>query len=351
MKNVKLAVLGLNQGYKFASDAVKMPGVELVAVAGFGDLAVERAKELGVPLYGDYKDLINECELDGVIITLPNQLHREAAELCANKGLHVLVEKPIADTVEDAKAIIAACARNNVELMVGHHRRFSSKLAKLKEMISSGLIGELVGVNMLWALAKDRPYFNDQWRITQGGGPLLLNGIHDVDNLRFTTGLKIESAYAAVRNSIRNNAVEDSASIILETSEGVVANYFISDGIPSPWSYEFDMNENPRYPHYKEDCYYFFGTEGSIAFPSFRVFSYDDEKYGWDHELKFERFTVEDNDPMTAELEHFLSVLRGEARPLVTGEDALETLKVIKAIKESAKAGQKINMNDSALVV
>ncbi|WP_342048057.1 Gfo/Idh/MocA family oxidoreductase [Bacillus sp. OTU530] len=91
--------------------------------------------------------------------------------------------------------------------------------------------------------------------------------------------------------------------------------------------------------------------KGSIAFPSFRVYSYDDEIYGWDHELKFEKLTVEDNDPMTAELEHFISVLRGEARTLVTGEDALETLKVIKAIKESVKAGQKINMNDSTLIV
>jgi predicted dehydrogenase len=94
----------------------------------------------------------------------------------------------------------------------------------LKEILSSGLLGDLVGVNMLWALAKDRNYFSESWKVAQGGGPLLINGIHDIDNLRFATGLSIKSVYAAARNSIRNNPVEDSASIILETSEGALVN-------------------------------------------------------------------------------------------------------------------------------
>jgi predicted dehydrogenase len=335
----------MNHGYKFAKDALKISGVELVAVAGDNELSVQRAKELNVPLYTNYKDLINECDLDGVIITLPNRLHREATEICANKGVHVLVEKPIADTVEDGEAMIQVCTQNNVKLMVGHHRRFSSRIKKLKEVISSGMIGDLVGVNMLWVLAKDRPYFEEKWRVSPGGGPLLINGIHDIDNLRYATGLNIESVYAAARNTIRNNAVEDSASIILETSEGATINYFVSDGVPSPWSYEFNLRENPKYVHYDENCYYFFGTKGSIAFPSFSVYTYDEDHYGWEHKLVIEKLDVEENDPMTAELLHFVDVLRGETEPLVTGEDGLETLKVINAIKESANKGQKIYIN------
>ncbi|GIM46895.1 hypothetical protein DNHGIG_24440 [Collibacillus ludicampi] len=175
-----------------------------MAVAGDNELSVRRAKELNVPLYTDYKDLVNECSLDGVIIALPNRLHKEVAEVCANKGLHVLVEKPIASSIEEGEAIIQACARNNVKLLVGHHRRFSSKMTKLKEIISSGKLGEIVGVNMLWVLAKDRSYYSESWRVAQGGGPLLINGIHDIDNLRFATGLKIKSVYAVARNSIRD---------------------------------------------------------------------------------------------------------------------------------------------------
>jgi len=337
----------MNHGYKFASDALKIDGVELVAVAGNNELEMQRAKKLNVPLYTNYKDLIHECDLDGVIITLPNRLHREAVELCANKGLHVLVEKPIADTVEDGEAIIQVCAQNNVKLIVGHHRRFSSKMQMLKEIISSGEIGDIVGVNMLWVLAKDRKYYSESWRVSEGGGPLLINGIHDVDNLRFATSLNIKSVYAVARNSIRNNPVEDSASVILETCEGATINYFISDGIPSPWSYEMTVKENPKYPYYTDNCYYFFGTKGSLSFPRFTKYSYEKENYGWEHELITEKFDVEDNDPMTAELLHFIDVLRGAAEPLVTGEDGLETLKVINAIKESVDKEQKININRS----
>lgn len=351
MGNVKIAVLGLNHGYKFATDAIKIPEIELVAVAGNDELSALRARELNVPMYQNYKDLINECDLDGVIITLPNRLHREAAELCANKGLHILVEKPIADTVDDAQAIIEVCAKNKVELVVGHHRRFSSKMIKLKEVLSSGIIGDLVGVNMLWILAKDLPYFKDEWRISEGGGPLLINGIHDIDNLRFATDVKIDSVYATARNTIRNNVVEDSVAIILEAKDGPIINYFISDGIPSPWSYEFNVKENPKYHYYDENCYTFFGTKGSISFPSFKVYSYNEEAYGWDHELIIEEIDVLGNDPMTAELKHFVNVLRGKEKSFVTGEDALETLKVLNAIKESIHKEQKVYLLNQALSI
>lgn len=341
IKNVRIAVFGLNHGFKFASDASKIPGVELAAVAGDNELAEIRAKELNVPLYKNYKDLVNECRLDGAIITLPNRLHKEAVEVCARKGLHVLVEKPIASTIEEGEDMIRECARNNVKLLVGHHRRFSSKVTKLKEIISSGQLGQIVGVNMLYVLAKDRPYFSEKWRLTQGGGPLLINGIHDIDTLRFVTDLKIESVYAAARNSIRKNPVEDSAAILMETSEGAIVNFFISDGIPSPWSYDCNLKENPKFQHYDENCFYFFGTKGSLSFPDLKRYSYEEENYGWEHNLVVENFGVEDNDPMTAELMHFVDVIRGDSEPLVTGEDGLETLKVINAIKESATKEQK----------
>lgn len=102
---MKLAVLGLNHGFVFASEIKKMKGVTLVAVAGQGPLAERSAQMLDVPLYGDYEQLIEERQLDGAIIALPNQLHKKAAFLCANKGIGVLIEKPIADTVADGEDI------------------------------------------------------------------------------------------------------------------------------------------------------------------------------------------------------------------------------------------------------
>lgn len=342
MQKVKIAVLGLNQGYKFAKDALNMQDVDLVAVAGNNELAKERAKELNVPLYTDYKKLIEECDLDGVIISLPNDLHRDAVEISARKGIHVLVEKPIASTIEDGEAIIKACKEHNVKLLVGHHRRFSRKVQKLKEIIASGKLGKIIGVNMLWVLSKDKAYFSEKWRLTKGGGPLLINGIHEIDTLRFVTGLRIKRVYASMNNRIRNIPVEDSAAILLETDEGVTINYYLSDGVPSPWSYDLNVKENPKFHHHEGNCYKIFGSEGSLSFPDFHLYSYDDEKYGWEYPLIVEKIPVEDNDPMTEELKHFIDVLRGKAEPAVTGEDALETLKVIKSIKLSSDKGEAV---------
>lgn len=344
MRNIKIAVLGMNQGFKFAKDALEIQGVELVAVAGNNKLAEKRAKELNVALFTDYKKLIEDCDLDGVIITLPNDLHREAVELCARKGINVLVEKPIASTIEDGEAIIQVCKENNVKLLVGHHRRFSCKVKKLKEIISSGKLGEIIGVNMLWVLAKDKPYFSEKWRLTQGGGPLLINGIHEIDTFRFITDFTIKSVYASMQNKIRKNLVEDSASVLIETSEGAMANYFLSDGIPSPWSYDLNVQENPKFESYEGNCYKIFGTKGSLSFPDFQIYNYDDENYGWEHKLLVEKIDVKNNDPMTEELLHFIDVLRGRAKPAVTGEDALETLKVIKAIKLSSDICKKVDI-------
>jgi len=343
MNNIKIAILGLNQGYKLAVDAEAMPDVDLIAVAGMDELSVQRAKAMNKPLYTDYRELIDKVPLDCVCIALPNRLHREAAEYCARRGLHLLCEKPIADNVTDAQAIIDVCKTNKVRLLVGHHRRSSSKIRKIRDIIASGKIGELISVHFMWVLAKDHPYFGVPWRTAPGGGPLLINSIHDIDDLRFTTGMKIDKVYAAARNNIRRNKVEDSIAIVMESEDGPTATYCVSDGIPSPWSYELTAKENPNFSFVdQQDCYFFMGTKGSIAFPSMTFYSYEQEHYGWYNPLKIEKLEVTDNDPMQAELLHFIDVVRGEAEPICTGEDALASLKVVMAIKESAETGNPV---------
>ncbi|GAK12061.1 LOW QUALITY PROTEIN: myo-inositol 2-dehydrogenase [Geomicrobium sp. JCM 19039] len=338
----RIAVLGMNHGYTFAKDLQEMDNGLLVAVAGRGETDKRRAKELGVPLYENYEELMDSEELDGVIIALPNRLHKQAVQLAADKGIVPLVEKPIATDAEEAMEMIAYCAAKEVPLLIGHHRRHSAKMQQLKTIIQSGVIGELVGGNLLFVLAKDRPYFQEEWRVTKGGGPLLINGIHDIDNLRYATGLTIEAVYAVTRNLGRGHQVEDTASMILEASNGATFNYFISDGTPAPWSYEFTAKENPKYTFYEEDCYHFFGTRGALLFPSMRVFTYEEDTYGWEYPLSEASEQPMDNDPMQAELAHFIRVIEGEEQPLVTGEEGMQTLKVLEAIQTSVKEKRRV---------
>ncbi|PAD35997.1 Gfo/Idh/MocA family protein [Terribacillus saccharophilus] len=342
---MKIAVLGLNHGYTLAQQAKKTPGLTLAAVAGNNESAKERAKELDVPLYEDYKELIDNCLLDGVIITLPNHLHKEAVKYCADKGLHCLVEKPIADTMDAAQEMIDYCQKKQVKLLVGHHRRFSAKINHLKHLLKSDVIGDLVSVNMTWALAKNQDYYKEAWRVKAGGGPLLINGIHDLDNLLYVTDLKIESAYAVGRNKIRSAEVEDVVTAILEAEDGTVIHYFLTDGVPSPWSYEFNVKENPIYHFYNEDCYHFFGTKGSLAFPSFRCYQYCEEEYGWKHPLIEQQFVPADIvDPIAAELEHFEDVMKGVIMPRVPGEAGLRTLEVLEAINLSIREKRRVTL-------
>ncbi|MED4128579.1 Gfo/Idh/MocA family oxidoreductase [Shouchella miscanthi] len=348
---MKLAVFGLNHGFQFAEAIVKMKGVSLVAVAGNDALAKQRATCLNVPLYEDYKWLIQEELIDGAIITLPNQLHHEAVKHCADAGVHCLVEKPIADSTDQGVEMVQYCKKKKVKLLVGHHRRYSSKINLLKQTLQKKKIGDLIGVNLMWALAKDRPYYDEKWRLNEGGGPLLINGIHDIDNLRYVTGGEVKSVYATAKSLIRGNHVEDSVSAILHLHTGATVNYFLTDGVPAPWSYEFTMRENSKYPFYKEDCYYFFGTKGSIAFPSMRTYRYDESAYGWEHALVEETLTIDQCvDPIVEELKHFILVIKGIEQARVPGEDGVKTLEVIEAMHLSIKEERKVNILTNTVI-
>lgn len=160
--------------------------------------------------------------------------------------------------------------------------------------------------------------------------------------------MKVTRVYAAARNTIRGNEVEDSASIVIEFDNGVTATYFISDGTPGPWNYDLAAEENHFFQWCPgENSLRFFGTQGSFGFPNMDFYHYvDDDHYGWAEKLVMEHFDVEKNDPMTAEIEHFADLCLGrETVPRCTGEDGVATLKVINAILESAETGKLVEID------
>lgn len=347
MEPVKIAVLGLNQGLKIARDAKANTEVDLVAVAGFGEQAESAAKELDVRLYSDYTLLLKQEELDAVAIALPNTLHVQSVELALEAGIkNILLEKPIANTVEEAEHIIKICKEANAVLLVGHHRRSSSKYQLLREVIDSGRIGKIIGIQSNYAIAKPHSYYDVEWHTKKGGGPLLINAIHDFDDLNFVTNMTPVKVYAAARNTVRGNEVEDSVSAVVEYKEGVTASYFVSDGTPGPWNYDLAAEENTFFTMCPgENSLRVFGTKGSFGFPNMDLYYYDENAFGWTSPLIHEHFDVEKNDPMTAELEHFIDLCKGrETTPRCTGENALDTLKVINAILESADSGDPVTL-------
>jgi predicted dehydrogenase len=192
-------------------------------------------------------------------------------------------------------------------------------------------------VSALFTLLKPRDYFQVGWRTQSGGGPVLINLAHDIDNLRYICG-EIRSVYAATSSAARGFAVEDTASITLRFENGALGSILVSDAVPSPWSYELTSGENPIYAHSGQDCYYLCGTQASLAFPSMTLWRYaDGQEPGWYHPLQRGQLDVERADPLVAQLAHFCRVVRGEENPLIDGWDGLRTLAATLAVLESAR--------------
>jgi predicted dehydrogenase len=338
MSSIKLAVIGTGLiGQKHLEIIRVKAECELVAMCDARPDGAVTAEKYGVPFYQDYFTLLAEQTLQGAIIATPTNSHAPVGIACAEQGVHILVEKPITATLAEAKQLLAAAERCEVRVLVGHHRRHNPLVQQTRDIVQSGQLGQLVGVSAMFMLLKPPDYYHVTWRTRPGGGPVLTNLIHDIDNLRYICG-EIRSVYAVTSSAARGFAVEDTANLTLHFENGALGSILVSDTTPAPWSYELTSGENPAYPATGQDCYYFCGTEGALAFPSMTLWRYpQSQAAGWHHPLEQRHLRSEPGDPLTAQLAHFCRVIRGEEAPLVSGQEGLKTLAATQAVLESAR--------------
>jgi predicted dehydrogenase len=346
MERVRLGLIGLGLiGTPHARTVQQVDECELVAVADVDEKHRETAARLGITYYQDYQEMIQKETLHGVIIATPNHLHAPMGIACAQQGLHLLVEKPIAPTLTEADRLVEAAKQNKVRILVGHQRRFNALVEKTREMVRGGELGKLVGATITWALLKPPQYFEGlfAWRKNKGGGPILINLIHEIDNLRYICG-EIEEVFAMASNRVRNFPVEDTAGVTLRFDSGAVGSIFVSDCAPSVSAYEGTTGENPLIYHDFGNCYHFFGTEASLVFPQMKKLFYSDPgKLGWHYPITEQGLKVfQGDDPYDKEFKHFARVILGEETPRISGEDARRTLEVTLAIQRSGETGQPI---------
>ncbi len=345
MEKVRLGLIGMGMiGKLHAETMSRMKDVEFVAACDLLERHRQTAEELGAKFYLSYREMIGEEKLDGVVVAVPNESHLDVGAACAQRGLHLLMEKPIAGDLESADHLIQAAADHKVHLMVGHHRRHNPLIEELRRVVRRGEIGKLVGVTVLWALYKPRDYFQGAfaWRTQPGGGPIRINLIHEIDNIRYICG-EITRLYAEVSNSARQFQVEDTVSISLRIAGGAVANIFLSDTVPGNIGYEANTGENLFFYHSPGNCYYYYGTEGMVTFPGMRKLFYrDPAKAGWQYPLCEEGIKIDRDDAYTRQIRNFCGVIRGIEAPKIDGIDARKTLEVSLAIEQSGKTGQAV---------
>ena len=325
------------------------PRTRLSAIVDPTPASVTFAAELGVPHFDSLEALFAVQKPDGIFLATPNHLHVPGALLCAQHGVPAVIEKPVADTLEAGQRLADVLARSSTPMLVGHHRRHSSTLRGARRAIQSGQLGRVVTVMGSAQFYKPDSYFEaGAWRKSLGGGPILINLVHEMDNLRFLCG-EIESVHAIASSAVREFAVEDTAVMTLKFASGALGTFTLSDTVASPRSWEQTSGENLSYPRYpSEDCYFIAGTQGSLAVPTLRTWSYAQAgaEPGWWTPFVEATLTLDTVDPLAAQLDHFCDLVLGEAQPVITVADALQTLRTVEAVRRSIATGQTITVAD-----
>ena len=273
-KEVRIAVAGIGLiGLKHIEAIQKAKNVKLVLLIEKDKERRENLKKYNLPLYGSVIGGYVE-KIDGIIISTPNTEHLKNSIDAINSGCNVLIEKPISTHSTDVKKLIKHKTLNNVEILVGHHRRHNPLIQKAKELIVSGEIGNIRALQATCWFYKPDEYFDiAPWRTQKGAGPISVNLVHDIDLMRYFCG-EIISVQAQMAPSIRGFDNEDLAAAVLKFENGVIGTVTVSDSIVSPWSWELTSREYPIYPSTPESCYQIGGSVGSMSLPNLTIWKH-----------------------------------------------------------------------------
>jgi predicted dehydrogenase len=358
----RIAVVGAGLiGRTHVALAKAEPSLQLVAVADPTPAAKALADSVGVAWHESLESLLANETLDGVVLATPNELHEPQTLQCLERGLSVLIEKPIAATIDAAQRIVQAAERAALagrsgtragapaRVLVGHHRAHSPIMSKACEVVNSGALGRVVAITGTAMFLKPDHYFVDgPWRAQLGGGPILINLIHEIHNLRMLAG-EIESVQAMSSHATRGFAVEDTVALSFRFASGALGSFMLSDTAASARSWEMTSAENKAYPHHEdEDCYLVAGTLGSLAIPTLRLRRYaKTEDRSWWKPFESTVVDVKRTDPLAEQMAHFAEVLRGACEPLVTAREAMVNLQVIEAVREAVREDTTVRLGAS----
>lgn len=319
MTRLLLAGTGLI-GHRHLQHIVDHPDLTL---AGIIDPVPEQRGLADAPGFASIDDV--DVAADGILIATPTNTHAPLTLAALDRGWHVLVEKPVADTLANADAMIARSAQTGLHVLVGHHRRYHPCVQKLKSILDSGRLGRPVAASLLWLMRKPDDYFDVAWRAGMDGAPVKQNLIHDVDTLRWLFG-NVTGVAGIGSNAVRGAARTESGGVVLGFDSGVTATIAFADTTPTPWGFEAGTGESPSIAKTGQDSLRIACTQGAVEFPSLRVWS---GAQSWHDRPEPSETEVEETIPLIRQLEHFADVIAGRAAPIITVADARETLAAI----------------------
>ncbi|MEM6667257.1 MAG: Gfo/Idh/MocA family oxidoreductase [Pseudomonadota bacterium] len=343
-KPVRIAVIGAGLiGARHMAYVANCPDAALVAVADPDPAAATLAARNSCPHWSDPAAMLVAGGIDGAIVATPTVTHEDVGRSCIEAGIHAIIEKPICHTLAAAERLNQAAEAAGIALLTGHHRRYNPCVAQAQALIAEGHLGQMIGVNVMFAIAKPAAYFSPDWRRAPGAGPILTNLIHDIDLLRTILG-EIVQVSALTSSAQRGFATEDSAVISLRFASGAIGSIFVTDTAPSPWTWEQGTGEShPQFPRNTENAYRFFGTEGALEFPQLKLWRQDGGP-DWTKEITPKNIDVPEVDVYAAQVAHFARVIRGTEAPIISGREGQRSLAATLAIFQAAETGRTIDL-------
>ena len=308
--NLRVGVVGVGvMGSNHARVLSDMAGVELVGVADPDPKRRDLVSgALGCTAVTDL-DALFGCGIDAVVIAAPTHLHRDLALKSIAHGVHLLVEKPVASTVEEGRAIVAAARRAGVSLMVGHVERFNPAVQSIKRAIKDQDILSI-------AITRVGPFPPRMSNV----GVVIDLGVHDIDLIRWFTESEIVEIQPQMSSAVAER--EDIALLQFRTASGVLAH------INTNWLTPFKA----RNIHIATRDKYVIGDLLTLQVTECFGFQ-PDGSYSMRH------LSVGYAEPLRSELLAFVEAIRGGGRPAVTGEEAVASLEIANRCLEARAAG------------
>ncbi len=318
---------------------------ELVAVMDVNKAVAERtAQKYGAKYAFDNADeLLKTDEIQAVYIASPVFCHSEQCIAAAKAKKHILIEKPVALTAEEAQKLSDICDKEGVKLSVGFMMRFHAYHQKMRELISEGKLGEIVSARA--QLTCWYPEMDNCWRQNKelsGGGAMMDMGIHCIDLIRYITGLEVKAVTGMTGNQIFKYNAEDAGAAVFKLENGAMCY----------------VDANFNIPDAAVKCKIeFYGTKGSIVAEgtiaqeeggNIEVLCVNDAG-DYDagqirNEVQPVDIDVKTGNMYTKEIELFGRAIEGKGEIPVTAADAIMSQRAIEAVYESSALGKTINL-------
>src|SRR5574341_1137406 len=326
-KPLRVACIGMGWWSDVLADAMKRSG-RFEIPSCYTRSSEKRqafASQYGCVAAPGYEAILDDRSIEAIVNTTPNNVHAETTRAAAEAGKHVFLDKPIANTVADARALTGACRKARVVLALGYQRRKESHFRWIRGQIGEGVFGKLVNAEA--NISRDRlgQFQLGSWRYTaegMPGGVMLQIGIHYTDVLEYLMG-PIKAVTGRFVRLVLPGDNPDIASLILEHENGALSllnacyasasEYYLMNIDGKEASAYYDLHQGLR-----------FLQRGSSA----------------------SRIPCEKNDPIVEELEEFARAARGDGEPEMDGERGTASLAVLLAGIKSAKEGRRVEVKE-----